>query len=74
MLEQDLSTLSKHPVWYLVLISNGKFLILLNGKFDLAREMFDKMPERDLFSWNVMLSGYVRNKILLMLVNCLIEA
>ena len=74
MLEQDLSTLSKHPVWYPVLISNGKFLILLNGKFDLAREMFDKMPERDLFSWNVMLSGYVRNKILLMLVNCLIEA
>ena len=66
MLEQDLSTLSKHPVWYPVLISNGKF--------DIAREMFDKMPERDLFSWNVMLSGYVRNKILLMLVNCLIEA
>ena len=24
--------------------------------------MFNKMPERDLFSWNVMLSGYVRNK------------
>ena len=56
------SRLTKHLIWYPVLISNGKFLILSNGKFDLAREIFDKMAERDLFSWNVMFSGYVRNK------------
>ncbi|KAK9278526.1 hypothetical protein L1049_028094 [Liquidambar formosana] len=24
--------------------------------------MFDKMPERDLHSWNIMISGYVRNR------------
>lgn len=35
---------------------------LSNGKFDLARDVFEKMPERDLVSWNVMLSGYVRNR------------
>lgn len=35
---------------------------LSNGRFDLARKMFEKMPERDLVSWNVMISGCVRNR------------
>ncbi|KAL5098450.1 hypothetical protein RYX36_002777, partial [Vicia faba] len=35
---------------------------LRSSKFNLAREPFDQIPERDLFSWNVMLTGYVRNQ------------
>lgn len=33
---------------------------LLNGEFQHAYHMFEKMPVRDLVSWNVMLNGYVR--------------
>lgn len=31
-----------------------------NGRMDIARELFDEMPERDVFSWNIMLCGYAR--------------
>ncbi|XP_022135920.1 pentatricopeptide repeat-containing protein At3g12770-like isoform X2 [Momordica charantia] len=31
------------------------------GNMGDARKVFDKMPERDLTSWNTMISGYVRN-------------
>jgi len=37
------------------------------GKVDIAREIFNKMPERDLVSWNIILSGYVN-------VRCMDEA
>ncbi|TXG64946.1 hypothetical protein EZV62_011940 [Acer yangbiense] len=36
---------------------------MINGyvkrrEIDTARELFDKMPNRDVFSWNLMISGY----------------
>ncbi|EXB53614.1 hypothetical protein L484_005164 [Morus notabilis] len=32
------------------------------GKVDLARKIFDKMPVRDIVSWNAILSGYIEAK------------
>eukprot|EP01018_Ginkgo_biloba_P036406 Gb_31440 [translate_table: standard] len=31
------------------------------GKMDKARQLFDKMPERNVVSWNALISGYIRN-------------
>ncbi|XP_059069450.1 pentatricopeptide repeat-containing protein At2g39620-like [Cryptomeria japonica] len=31
------------------------------GRIDKARELFDKMPQRDVFSWTAMISGYAQN-------------
>ncbi|XP_039130353.1 pentatricopeptide repeat-containing protein At5g66520-like [Dioscorea cayenensis subsp. rotundata] len=31
------------------------------GQMGIARNLFDRMPQRDLTSWNTMLSGYVKN-------------
>ncbi|XP_057852302.2 pentatricopeptide repeat-containing protein At4g13650-like isoform X2 [Cryptomeria japonica] len=31
------------------------------GSIDKARELFDRMPERDVFSWNTMIVGYTQN-------------
>ncbi|XP_057837809.2 pentatricopeptide repeat-containing protein At1g11290, chloroplastic-like [Cryptomeria japonica] len=31
------------------------------GSIGKAREVFDKMPERNVFSWNAMISGYAQN-------------
>ncbi|PSS16030.1 Pentatricopeptide repeat-containing protein [Actinidia chinensis var. chinensis] len=31
------------------------------GKMDMAKKVFDRMPERDLTSWNTMISGSVKN-------------
>ncbi|XP_057832678.2 pentatricopeptide repeat-containing protein At4g02750 isoform X2 [Cryptomeria japonica] len=31
------------------------------GQIEVARQMFDKMPLRDVVSWNAMLAGYVQN-------------
>ncbi|XP_057826060.1 pentatricopeptide repeat-containing protein At4g39530 [Cryptomeria japonica] len=31
------------------------------GQMDRARKVFDKMPERDVVSWNVMTAGYAQN-------------
>ncbi|XP_062148840.1 pentatricopeptide repeat-containing protein At5g48910-like [Alnus glutinosa] len=31
------------------------------GKFEAARELFDRMPQRSVVSWNVMISGYAQN-------------
>ncbi|KAM0937304.1 putative tetratricopeptide-like helical domain superfamily [Dioscorea sansibarensis] len=42
----------------------GSSLIKLyaeNGRVEEARDVFDKMPERDCVLWNVMIDGYVRN-------------
>lgn len=36
--------------------------LLRNGLVDLARNYFDKMPERDIFSWSSMISGYTRSQ------------
>ncbi|KAM7274861.1 hypothetical protein ACFE04_016727 [Oxalis oulophora] len=30
------------------------------GKFDYVRKVFDEMPNRDVVSWNVLISGYVK--------------
>ena len=30
------------------------------GETALARELFDRVPDRDAVSWNAMISGYVR--------------
>ncbi|KAF9673317.1 hypothetical protein SADUNF_Sadunf10G0011500 [Salix dunnii] len=32
-----------------------------NGKIDRARELFNEMPERDVFSWSTMISGYIQS-------------
>ncbi|KAF3967627.1 hypothetical protein CMV_008390 [Castanea mollissima] len=32
------------------------------GDMGMARMLFDRMPERDLTSWNTMISGYVKNE------------
>lgn len=42
----------------------GNSLLAMYSKFKdmaLARMLFDRMPERDLTSWNTMISGYVKN-------------
>ncbi|XP_057816350.2 pentatricopeptide repeat-containing protein At1g11290, chloroplastic-like isoform X2 [Cryptomeria japonica] len=31
------------------------------GRVEKARELFDKMPQRDVISWTVMIAGYVQN-------------
>ncbi|XP_057873039.2 pentatricopeptide repeat-containing protein At3g12770 [Cryptomeria japonica] len=31
------------------------------GSIDKARELFDKMPQRDVFSWTAMIAGYAQN-------------
>ncbi|XP_057837437.2 pentatricopeptide repeat-containing protein At2g13600 isoform X2 [Cryptomeria japonica] len=31
------------------------------GSIDKARELFDKMPQRDVVSWNAMIAGYTQN-------------
>ncbi|XP_057836797.2 putative pentatricopeptide repeat-containing protein At3g13770, mitochondrial isoform X1 [Cryptomeria japonica] len=31
------------------------------GSIDKARELFDRMPQRDVISWNTMIAGYVQN-------------
>lgn len=30
------------------------------GKFEISRQVFEKMPQRDVVSWNVLISGYVK--------------
>ncbi|XP_057835812.2 pentatricopeptide repeat-containing protein At3g24000, mitochondrial [Cryptomeria japonica] len=35
-------------------------ICLLSGKTKDARDVFDKMPERDKFSWNTMIAGYAK--------------
>ncbi|XAR65781.1 hypothetical protein NMG60_11011721 [Bertholletia excelsa] len=42
----------------------GNFLIAMYSKFeevDMMKKVFDRMLERDLTSWNTMISGYVKN-------------
>ncbi|XP_057815415.2 pentatricopeptide repeat-containing protein At3g26782, mitochondrial [Cryptomeria japonica] len=34
------------------------------GNISKARELFDKMPQRDVISWNVMIAGYAQNNVL----------
>ncbi|KAK0601974.1 hypothetical protein LWI29_029210 [Acer saccharum] len=44
-------------------LSNSENKLYQNGiSVAMSREVFDKMPEIDLVSWNVMISGYLRNK------------
>ncbi|KAF7140560.1 hypothetical protein RHSIM_Rhsim06G0156600 [Rhododendron simsii] len=42
----------------------GNCLLAMYSKFgemDMVKMVFDRMPDRDLTSWNTMISGYVRN-------------
>ncbi|XP_052177940.1 pentatricopeptide repeat-containing protein At3g26782, mitochondrial-like [Diospyros lotus] len=42
----------------------GNSLLAMYSKFGeigMAKKVFDRMPERDLTSWNTMMSGYVKN-------------
>eukprot|EP01018_Ginkgo_biloba_P001598 Gb_35887 [translate_table: standard] len=32
------------------------------GRMDYARQMFDKMPQRNVVSWNAMIAGYAQNR------------
>ncbi|KAH9319020.1 hypothetical protein KI387_020789, partial [Taxus chinensis] len=44
-------------------LSVGNALVNLNvklGDIDRARQVFDKMPERDVYSWTAMLTGYAQ--------------
>ncbi|XP_057816394.2 putative pentatricopeptide repeat-containing protein At3g13770, mitochondrial [Cryptomeria japonica] len=34
------------------------------GSIDRARELFDRMPQRDVISWNAMIAGYTQNGVL----------
>ncbi|XP_057841718.2 pentatricopeptide repeat-containing protein At1g11290, chloroplastic-like [Cryptomeria japonica] len=33
------------------------------GNIDKARELFDKMPQRDVISWNAVIAGYAQNEL-----------
>lgn len=45
-----------------IYVNNSLVAVYLKfGNVDVARKLFDKMPVRDLTSWNTMISGYVRN-------------
>ncbi|KAJ0259046.1 Pentatricopeptide repeat-containing protein [Hirschfeldia incana] len=48
-------------------------LVAKNGRVDIARKVFDEMPERDVFTWNSMLCGYARVKDM-EVARCLFEA
>jgi pentatricopeptide repeat protein len=32
-----------------------------NGEIERARELFDRMPKRNIVSWNAMISGYAQS-------------
>ncbi|XP_023554404.1 putative pentatricopeptide repeat-containing protein At3g11460, mitochondrial [Cucurbita pepo subsp. pepo] len=45
-----------------IYVNNSLLAMYLKfGNLDVARKVFDKMPDRDTTSWNTLISGYVRN-------------
>lgn len=45
-----------------VFVGNGLVdMYAKHGFIEFARELFDKMPQRDVVSWNAMIAGYVQN-------------
>ena len=43
------------PIWFLLLLFD---VYAKCGNFNTARDLFDKMPKRNLVAWNSMIAGY----------------
>lgn len=51
----------KTHLWNDPFVTNSLVRMCLEvGMVELARSVFDKMPTRDLISWNSLLSGYLK--------------
>ncbi|KAK0606428.1 hypothetical protein LWI29_037615 [Acer saccharum] len=59
--KQFFGQILKTQLWFDPFVSNFMVRMFLElGEIEFARRVFDKMPERDLISWNSMITGYLR--------------
>ncbi|KAF7823242.1 pentatricopeptide repeat-containing protein [Senna tora] len=66
---QILAHVLKTRLWYDPFVTNSVVRMWLElGEIELARKVFDRMPVRDLISWNSLITGYLRDVFMTMKV------